>query len=166
MAMRPGKMPGQFKSKENRAGNTYFVLPSLVLGTLGKGFEVYRGIEPPLHRAIFMMFLVSEVHPFADGNGRVARIMMNSELVAAGEQKIIIPAVYRNNYVTALKALSQSSKSTPFVQVLDFVQRYTAAIQWEDFNRARADLQATHAFLDANEADDNGIRLVLPKNVN
>jgi hypothetical protein len=166
MAMRPGKLPGQFKSKENRAGNTYFVLPSLVLGTLDKGFEVHRGIEPPLHRAIFMMFLVSEVHPFADGNGRVARIMMNSELVAAGEQKIIIPTVCRNNYVTALKALSQSSKSTPFVQVLDFAQRYTAAIQWEDFNRARADLQATHAFLDANEADDNGIRLVLPKNVN
>ena len=90
---------------------------------------------------------------------------MNSELVAAGEQKIIIPTVYRNNYVTALKALSQSSKSTPFVQVLDFAQRYTAAIQWEDFNKARADLQATHAFLDANEADENGIRLVLPKNV-
>ena len=113
MAMRPGKMPGQFKSKENRAGNTYFVLPSLVLGTLDKGFEVYRGIEPPLHRAIFMMFLVSEVHPFADGNGRVARIMMNSELVAAGEQKIIIPTVYRNNYVTALKALSQSEQKHP-----------------------------------------------------
>ena len=32
-----------------------------------------------------MMFLVSEVHPFADGNGRAARIMMNAELVAAGE---------------------------------------------------------------------------------
>jgi hypothetical protein len=61
--------------------------------------------------------------------------------------------------------LSQSNKSTPFVQVLDFAQRYTAAIQWADFDKDRADLQATHAFLDANEADDNGIRLVLPKNV-
>ena len=29
-----------------------------------------------------MMFLVSEVHPFVDGNGRIARIMMNAELVA------------------------------------------------------------------------------------
>jgi ABC-type transport system involved in cytochrome bd biosynthesis fused ATPase/permease subunit len=67
--------------------------------------------------------------------------------------------------VTALKTLSQSGKSTPFVQVLDFAQRYTGAIQWDDFNKARADLQATHAFLDANEADDKGIRLVLPKNV-
>jgi Fic family protein len=156
-------MPGQFKSKDNRAGSTFFVAPDLVMGTLEKGFEVYRGIEPPLHRAIYMMFLVSEVHPFVDGNGRAARIMMNAELVREEEQKIIIPTVYRNNYVSALKALSQCGRSTPMIQVLDFVQRYTAAIRWEDFDRARADLQATHAFVDANEAEDQGIRLILPK---
>ncbi len=163
MGMRHDKMPGQFKSRDNRAGNTFFVAPDLVMGTLEKGFEVYRGIEPPLHRAIYMMFLVSEVHPFVDGNGRAARIMMNAELVAEEEQKIIIPTVYRNNYVSAQKALSQCGKSTPIIQVLDFAQRYTAAIRWEDFERARADLQATNAFMDANEAEDKGIRLILPK---
>jgi len=165
MAMRPDKKPGDFKSVANRAGNTDFVLPNLVMGTLEKGFEVYRGIEPPLHRATFMMFLVSEVHPFVDGNGRVARIMMNSELVAAGEQKIIIPTIFRNNYLVALKALSQSGKSAPIVQVLDFAQKYTSATRWGDFNEARTDLLSTHAFLDANEADDQGIRLILPKSV-
>jgi len=165
MAMRHDKMPGQFKSKENRAGSTFFVAPDLVLGTLEKGFEIYRGFEVALHRAIFMMFLVSEVHPFMDGNGRIARIMMNSELVAQDEQKIIIPTVFRNNYISALKALSQSGKSPAIVQVLDFAHRYTSSIRWEDFNTARADLQATHAFLDANEAEDKGIRLVLPKEV-
>lgn len=30
---------------------------------------------------------VSEVHPFADGNGRTARIMMNAELIAAGQER-------------------------------------------------------------------------------
>jgi len=30
-----------------------------------------------------MMFLVSEVHPFLDGNGRIARVMMNAELILA-----------------------------------------------------------------------------------
>jgi hypothetical protein len=163
MEMRPDKMPGHFKSKENRAGSTFFVAPELVVGTLEKGFEIYRVIELPLHRAIFMMFLVSEVHPFVDGNGRVARIMMNAELVAADEQKIIIPTVYRNNYTSALKALSQTDRSTPVVQVLDFAQKYTASIRWDDFETAKAELQATHAFLDANEAEDRGIRLVLPK---
>ena len=163
MEMRQDKMPGQFKSKENRAGSTFFVASDLVLGTLEKGFEICRGLELALHRAIFMMFLVSEVHPFVDGNGRIARIMMNAELVARDEQKIIIPTVYRNNYVSGLKALSQSGKSTPVIQVLDFAQKYTVSIRWEEFDTARADLQATHAFLDANEAEDKGIRLILPK---
>jgi hypothetical protein len=51
------------------------------------------------------------------------------------------------------------------VQVLDFAQKYTASIRWDEFNTARAELQATHAFSDANESEDRGIRLVLPKAV-
>lgn len=109
-----------------------------------------------------MMFLISEVHPFADGNGRVARVMMNAELVAAQEQRIIIPTVFRTDYLTALKALSQTGRSLPLIQVLDFAQRYTGAIRWESLDAARADLQATHAFLPAEEAERRGVRLVLP----
>jgi Fic family protein len=166
MGMRLDKMPGEFKLKENRAGSTLFVAPNLVIGTLQKGYEIYRSIETPLHRAIYMMFLTSEVHQFVDGNGRVARIMMNSELVAASEQKIVIPTVYRNNYISALKALSQSALTAPLIQVLDFAQRYTSAIRWDDFATARSTLEETNAFLDSNEAEDRGIRLVVPKDSN
>lgn len=162
MEARPDKRPGQFKRQENRAGSTVFVAPELVVGTLEKGFELHQGLESPLHRAIFMIFLVSEVHPFADGNGRAARIMMNAELVAGYEQKIIIPTVYRNNYLSALKALSQTGNSAPLIRMLDFAQRYTASIPWDDFETARAVLEATHAFRDSNEAEGQGIRLVLP----
>ncbi|WP_282778728.1 Fic family protein [Phaeodactylibacter xiamenensis] len=56
----------------------------------------------PIARAIYMMFLVTEVHPFDDGNGRIARIMMNAELVHGGSSKIIIPTVYREDYMLAL----------------------------------------------------------------
>jgi len=96
MEGRPDKGPGRFKTDPNRAGSTLFVAPELLQGTLAKGFEIYRGLTSPLHRAVFMMFLISEVHPFADGNGRVARIMMNAELVAAGESRIVVRTVYRN----------------------------------------------------------------------
>ena len=54
-----------------------------------------------------MMFLVTEVHPFADGNGRVARIMMNAELAAAQQTRVLIPIVYRSNYLSSLRALRQ-----------------------------------------------------------
>jgi len=110
-----------------------------------------------------MMFIVSEVHPFVDGNGRVARIMMNAELVAQGEQRIIIPTVFRNNYVSALKALSQIGKSLPIMQVLGFAQRYTTSIRWDNLDTARGELQSINAFIDANEAEDKSIRLILPK---
>jgi Fic/DOC family len=162
MEGRPDKEPGRFKTESNRAGSTTFVAPDLVEGTLAKGFEIYRGLTSPLHRAIFMMFLISEVHPFADGNGRAARIMMNAELVAAGESRIIVPTVYRNNYLMALKALSQNRVTGALARVMDFAQRYTAAIDFSEFDRARSILERTHAFADPNEADAAGIRLVLP----
>jgi hypothetical protein len=165
MEWRNDKRPGEFKSKPNRAGNTVFVEPDLVMGTLAKGFEIYRGLETPFHRAVFMMFLISEVRPFIDGNGRAARIMMNAELVAQDEQRIIIPTVYRDDYFTALKALSQSGKPTPVIRVLDFSQKYTGSIHWEDFDTARSELEETNAFRDSTEAEDHGVRLVLPKNV-
>ena len=162
MEGRPDKGPGRFKADPNRAGSTLFVTPELVEGTLAKGFEIYRGLTNPLHRAIFMMFLIAEVHPFADGNGRVARVMMNAELVAAGESRIIVPTVYRNNYLMALKALSQNAITGALVRTLDFAQRYTAAVDFADVERARFVLDRTHAFADPNEADAAGVRLVLP----
>jgi hypothetical protein len=88
MESRRDKLPGAFKQASNRAGQTVFVAKDLVEGTLARGFEFYPSLTTPLARAIYMMFLISEVHPFADGNGRIARIMMNAELVAAGEERI------------------------------------------------------------------------------
>lgn len=165
MEGRAEKGPGQFKQTPNRAGTTVFVSPDLVMGTLNKGFEIYQSIETPLYRAIFMMFLIAEIHPFTDGNGRVARVMMNSDLVIAGEQRIIIPTVYRNNYLSALRALSLNQKPDPLIRVLDFAQKYTAALDFKDFNQTLLMLEKSNAFLDPNEADANGLRLMLPSGV-
>ena len=33
----------------------------------------YLGLPDGLARAIFVMFFITEVHPFVDGNGRIAR---------------------------------------------------------------------------------------------
>jgi len=160
---RPDKSPGRFKADPNRAGSTFFVAPDLVEGTLRQGFEIYRGLASPVQRAIFMMFLVSEVHPFVDGNGRVARIMMNAELVAGGENRIVVPTIYRTNYLMSLKALSQNGIAGALVRALDFAQRYTAAVGFADLSTARLTLDQTNAFADPNEADAAGIRLTIPR---
>jgi len=162
MAARPDKAPGIFKREANRAGRTVFVDPAHVEGTLARGFDLYPGLETPFARAVYMMFLVSEVHPFADGNGRIARIMMNAEFVAAGEERIVIPRIFRSNYLSALKALSNVNNPTTLVRTLDFAQRWVSAVPWGDLNQTRAVLDSSNAFMDPVEADDRGIRLTIP----
>ncbi|TVQ66248.1 MAG: cell filamentation protein Fic [Balneolaceae bacterium] len=161
MAARKEKSPGLFKNRVNVAGSTQFVLPDLVKGTLRKGFEIYRALEYSFHKAVYMMFMVSEVHPFVDGNGRVARIMMNAELVSVQDQKIIIPIVYRNNYLAALKALTNHQNSAPLIRTLDFAQKFTRSVDWSDFDQAKNQLESCNAFIDPNEADREGVRLRL-----
>lgn len=162
MESRSDKRPGEFKLTENRAGSTVFVAPDLVAGTLEQGFDLCRSLETPFQRAVFIMFLVAEVHPFVDGNGRTARIMMNAELVVAGEERIVIPTVYRTNYLSALKALSQSGRPEPLIRMLDFAQKWTVAIDWRSVEETRRELDDCNAFLDPNVADAEGQRLRMP----
>jgi hypothetical protein len=157
------KRPGEFKQRGNRAGSTQFVTPELVEGTFRQGWKFYRLLEDAFQRAVFMMFLISEVHPFDDGNGRCARVFMNAELVACRETRILIPIIYRTNYVQALKALSLNKEPAPLLRTLDFAQRFTAAVDWRSMDAAHAGLTAGNAFLDPIEADREGKRLRLPE---
>ena len=162
MAGRPEMRPGEFKVAPNRAGQTTFVAPDLVRGTLEQGFSLYRSLESPFARAAYMMFLVSEIHPFADGNGRIARVMMNAELVAGGEERIIVPTVFRDNYLAALRALTRTGRPDPLIGVLDYAQRWTLAVNWTSISATRRELEACNAFLDSDEAEAVGLRLRMP----
>jgi len=163
MAARADRHPGSFKRRPNQTGATLFVAPELVEGTLIRGFELLRALPDPFQRAVFVMFLVTEAHPFDDGNGRVARVMMNAELVAAGLRRIVIPTVFRNDYIRALKALSHNGAPEPLIRSLTFAQRYTHAVDFGAWEMALAQLRATNAFVDPVAADGAGIRLVLPR---
>lgn len=147
MSVRKDKSPGEFKQLANRAGNTTFVQPELVIGTLEKAFELYHNLVPGIKRALFMMFLVTEIHPFDDGNGRIAHIMMNAELVAAAENRIIIPTVYREDYLLALRRLSRSSDPVAYITMLTRAQAFTASIDFEDYEQALQQLRQTNAFM-------------------
>lgn len=162
LARRPAVNPGSFKLRPNRAGGTTFVHPDLVEGTLYEGYRYYEALPAGLARASFMMFLIAEVHPFTDGNGRVARVLMNAELSAAEQQRIVIPLSFRDNHLQGLRALSRGDNPRPLVRVLDFAQRYAAAIDWSDLKTAERTLEATNAFVPPDVSDERGIRLQLP----
>jgi len=159
MAGRPDKRPGEFKVRANQAGATRFVEPKLAPGTLDEGFARYCELRDPFARATFLMFLISEVHPFDDGNGRMARAMMNLELLSSAQAPVLIPIVYRNDYIQALRAMTLHGNPKPLVSVLEFGQRYAARLDASTVETAQADLERTNAF---QEPDQPGIRLTLP----
>jgi Fic family protein len=52
---------------------------------------------------------INRIHPFADGNGRTARLAMNFILIAAGYPPISISPADRVNYYQALEAADQEN---------------------------------------------------------
>ena len=153
MHQRPDKRPGLLKEKTNKAGGTAFVAPEHVEGTLTQAFPLYQALPEGLPRAIFMQFLISECHPFDDGNGRLARIMMNAELVSAEQHKLIIPTVHRDSYLNGLRQATRSLKFRAMTKVLANLQAYTASIDWSDYGEARDSLES-HC---ANKLPDEGV---------
>jgi fido (protein-threonine AMPylation protein) len=151
MARRPEAEPGTFKTRPNRAGDTVFVPPEYVVGTLRKGLELYKGLRAGLPRAIFMMFLVSDVHPFVDGNGRAARIMMNAELVSAGHSTIIIPTVFRDDYLQALRALIRRHRPSVLVQALVRAQQLSN-LEFSPYPQILKELTRRNWFREPDEA--------------
>lgn len=151
MGERPDKRPGNFKEKQNKAGNTYFVPPAEVIGTLSHGFEYYEILKDGIEKALFMHLLISEVHPFDDGNGRLSRIMMNAELVKAGLYKIIIPSVHRDNYLNGLRLASRDHDFRIYCKVLDQAQAYVASIDWQNYGEVREKIEKDQANLTADE---------------
>jgi hypothetical protein len=160
MRARPHKTPGQFKDKDNRAGETYFVEYSLVKGTLIKGFEYYQALNHPFARAAFIMFLISEVHPFLDGNGRIARVMMNAELVNKGHSKIIIPTVYRDDYLLSLRKLTRQQDPTAYINMLQRIHLFSSSIVGDDMSVMQKHLEASNAFKEHEHA-----RLIIPHDI-
>jgi hypothetical protein len=142
---RQSKSPGEFKSESNRAGNTVFVMPDLVVGTLTKGYEVIMSAATPANRAALAMFVVAEVHPFTDGNGRTARLAMNQFLTQADLTRIIIPTVYREDYISALKAMSSNSYPQPLARMLARAARFSRWLNMRSKERAFAALRQSNA---------------------
>jgi hypothetical protein len=162
MVGRPEERPGHFKTRPNRAGNTEFVAPTRVRGTLRRGYERYRALDPGFARAVFAMFLVAEVHPFGDGNGRVARALANAELTSAGRRRLVIPIVYRDDYLQALRAMSRLSAPRALIRVLDRAQAWAAGVDWSSMASAQEDLNRTNALLTPPEAEERGVILRTP----
>ena len=57
------------------------------------------------------------IHPFMDGNGRTARLIMNLLLMKAGYSIAIIPPIYRTDYISAAYQ-GNKGEDEPFINLL------------------------------------------------
>jgi hypothetical protein len=146
MKERPEVHPGEFKTRANRAGNTEFVVPRLVRGTLVEGSKLLPSLPPGTARALMAMFLVAEVHPFADGNGRLARLVMNAELSVVNGCRIIVPTLFREEYLDCLRVLTREGNPGPFLDAMQWVHEWTAAFDYENLDKVIDDMRSCNAF--------------------
>lgn len=101
-------------------GSTFKVPPPSKIKSLMKAFmksvPELRQHHPVVYAALLHKEFV-EIHPFIDGNGRTARLLMNLALLQHGYPIAIIPPVLRNEYINALERCHQQDEE-PFIQLI------------------------------------------------
>ena len=88
--------------------------------------ELKNSLHPVEYAAMVHIIFVN-IHPFIDGNGRVARLLMNLALLQNGYNIVIIPPVVRADYIRALQD-SNRGNYQPFV---NFISEMTLEAQKE-----------------------------------
>ena len=77
-------------------------------------FELLETEREPQVRAVLGHFVFVYIHPYMDGNGRLARFLMNLMLVPAGYVWTVIPVERRTEYMGVLEQASSFANITPF----------------------------------------------------
>jgi len=81
-------------------------------------FELLENEPAPAVRAVLGHWLVGYVHPYPDGNGRIARFLMNAMLASGGYPWTVIRVDDRAAYMTALETASVDLDVRPFAEFL------------------------------------------------
>ncbi len=89
-------------------------------------FDLIEKEPEPAVRGVLGHWLFGYVHPFPDGNGRVARFVMNALLAAGGYPWTVIRVEERAKYLGALEAASAGSDLGPFARFVASQMRRTA----------------------------------------
>ncbi len=79
-------------------------------------FELMGAEAEPSVRAVLGHWLFGYVHPFSDGNGRIARFLMNAMLASGGYPWTVIRVEDRDAYLTALECASVDLDIVPFAR--------------------------------------------------
>ncbi|WP_404982071.1 Fic family protein [Capnocytophaga granulosa] len=112
--------PGEYTTLDMAAGDTLFgdhreniaLVPKLLAQT--QRILEEKTLHPMVLAAQFHRFFIY-LHPFADGNGRLGRLLSNFILAQNKLPLIIIPAEAKNDYIDALKSCKKHRTHIPII---------------------------------------------------
>ncbi len=98
---------GKYRKQKVIITGTDFIPPSPekipdLMKSFIEGIPGIRGKNHPVEFAAIIHKELVTIHPFIDGNGRAARLLMNLALLQAGYPIAVIPPVLRREYLDTL----------------------------------------------------------------
>ena len=114
---------GQYRSIQVYISGTEYIPPSpedvpQLMKHLADQIHSSLSALHPIELAAMAHKRLVDIHPFVDGNGRTARLLMNLILVNAGYGVVSIPPIWRNDYINALSASRRLNDIEPFSKLI------------------------------------------------
>jgi hypothetical protein len=81
-------------------------------------FDLLETEPEPCVRAVLGHWLLGNIHPYPDGNGRMARFLMNAMLASGGYSWTVIRVEDREKYLDALECASADGDIKPFASFI------------------------------------------------
>ena len=116
-----GERPGEYKKHDYVTGREEIgALPEVVSLEMSELLAEIQDIddEKALTAAAYFHAKFENIHPFADGNGRVGRLLMNYLLVLHDHPPIVIHEEDRKLYFEALEAWDSKQELIPLIEFL------------------------------------------------
>lgn len=121
--------PGHFKLQPNKVDGSLREKradPEHVVGTVRHFYgELLPRVAAAEARAMLVYVVVIKAHCFIDGNGRVARFLINQELENMGSNPVLIPDSMGGQLVDALHTIFRTGDVQPFITQIQIAQSFT-----------------------------------------
>lgn len=101
-----------------------------VYDRMSKLFTGLSDYRDPLVKAVYAHAQIAKVHPFLDGNGRLARLVLNYLLIQANYLPITIPNPLKSTYIGHLETFKVEKNIDPLVNFVKSLlqKRYEEAV--------------------------------------